>query len=585
MTKLFETINQFINAVGKANLIIACIIAIVLIIAILFYRSVNLKKYRKQLLDLDTVVNSVKSLPIQYRIGRVKKIAVNDESIVLRYETFVNKNDELNGFLNGELSELMNEVDEQLYFRKLSKIKSKLAELTALVDKYSTDANDLLKEIETITEIENEQRVNIIKIKEKYRDLINNYENVKYKVDELVPVLKERIIYLEDEFGILEDMMNTQLYNEARDKCNVINDEVDFLLVNVRDLPTYISVAKSFIPKRFAEIDRRIEDMTAREFNLEKLNAQSRFDTMKENLELALQDIVDLEIESVGAKLEFITVEINDLVTEFDQEEASHNEYLVIWKDIFKKISEVHEDYKYALTEYKKINDRYLVTDIKLDIEKSYPELETILDETKSLEHLIQSKDFSYATVVEHLKDLLAKSESYEDNLRYFFSKRDELYLAEQRAIDELESINIVLLEIKSELKNTHLPSISEKYIEYIEEAYERANNIQKLRNVLPLDLEELSIQANQARDVIYKLYDNVHNLVITAAMVEETIVYGNRYRSSFLEVNTELTKAELLFKNGEYSGALKLAVDIIEKIQPGFNKKLTANEVKNPAL
>ncbi len=57
--------------------------------------------------------------------------------------------------------------------------------------------------------------------------------------------------------------------------------------------------------------------------------------------------------------------------------------------------------------------------------------------------------------------------------------------------------------------------------------------------------------------------------------MVEETIIYGNRYRSSFLEVNTELTKAEILYRNGDYSEALKIAVAIVEKIQPGFNQQL----------
>ena len=72
-----------------------------------------------------------------------------------------------------------------------------------------------------------------------------------------------------------------------------------------------------------------------------------------------------------------------------------------------------------------------------------------------------------------------------------------------------------------------------------------------------------------------HKLYENIHNLIVTADMVEEAIVFGNRFRSSFLEVNTELTKAEVLFRNGEYTKALTIAVDIIEKIKPGSYEKL----------
>ncbi|MFR2723167.1 MAG: hypothetical protein ACLTAY_16650 [Thomasclavelia ramosa] len=50
-----------------------------------------------------------------------------------------------------------------------------------------------------------------------------------------------------------------------------------------------------------------------------------------------------------------------------------------------------------------------------------------------------------------------------------------------------------------------------------------------------------------------------------------------------FLEVNTELTKAELLFRNGEYTKALTTAVDIIEKINPGsYEMLINKNSAKS---
>ena len=116
---------------------------------------------------------------------------------------------------------------------------------------------------------------------------------------------------------------------------------------------------------------------------------------------------------------------------------------------------------------------------------------------------------------------------------------------------------------------------INESYKDYIQDSYDKAAEIQAFRQNRPVELTELSQKVDKARDVIYKLYDNVHNLVVTAQMVEEAIVFGNRYRSTFLEVNTELTKAEVLFRNGEYTKALTTAVDIIEKIKPGSYEEL----------
>ena len=39
--------------------------------------------------------------------------------------------------------------------------------------------------------------------------------------------------------------------------------------------------------------------------------------------------------------------------------------------------------------------------------------------------------------------------------------------------------------------------------------------------------------------------------------MVENTIVFGNRYRSTYADIDSELTRSELSFRNGEYTQAL----------------------------
>ena len=125
---------------------------------------------------------------------------------------------------------------------------------------------------------------------------------------------------------------------------------------------------------------------------------------------------------------------------------------------------------------------------------------------------------------------------------------------------------------------------INESYKDYIQDSYDKAAHIQTYRQTRPVELSELSKKVDGARDVIYKLYDNVHNLIVTAEMVEEAIVFGNRYRSTFLEVHTELTKAEVLFRNGEYTKALSTAVDIIEKIKPGSYEELIKKTAEKSA-
>ena len=52
--------------------------------------------------------------------------------------------------------------------------------------------------------------------------------------------------------------------------------------------------------------------------------------------------------------------------------------------------------------------------------------------------------------------------------------------------------------------------------------------------------------------------------------MVENAIVYANKYRSTSPELDSELTRAEISFRNGEYTYALKTAIYAIERFKPG---------------
>ena len=57
--------------------------------------------------------------------------------------------------------------------------------------------------------------------------------------------------------------------------------------------------------------------------------------------------------------------------------------------------------------------------------------------------------------------------------------------------------------------------------------------------------------------------------------MAEETIVYGNRYRSVKEQVNVGLMQAEKLFRDGEYKKALEEAMNAIDYCEPEIHKKI----------
>ena len=63
--------------------------------------------------------------------------------------------------------------------------------------------------------------------------------------------------------------------------------------------------------------------------------------------------------------------------------------------------------------------------------------------------------------------------------------------------------------------------------------------------------------------------------MVKTARFTEESIVYGNRYRSENSIVDKDLSRAEVLFYKGNYKEAFDVSMNTINSVDPTFKETL----------
>lgn len=575
MEEFYNYIKNFIDTVGTKNLIITVAVIVAVIVVYIIYRSIRLKFFRKKIVEEENRMNAIKSLPLQYRLGRVKSIAKNMPDVEPLYQQYSEEFEKLSDFQKNELGVLLNEIDEQLFYGKLRKVSKKMNELEEMLQTYEDKSQDLLKRIEKITEIENIQRIEIIRVKEKYRKEVDYYESIRFKVDDFIPHIDGLFKDIDKDFVSLEDMMNNQRFEEAQEFTKAIEKKIDWIHTNFKDLPSFVTVVRQYIPKKINQIQGLIDSMPENQYAMHQLAITDRFEAVHLDLEKEIKNVKSLQLDNMSNALEEISKNIDGLIEDITTEKKSLDLFKEKWDECYKNVEQIYSQYKQALIDLNNMRTLYVLDDVDITIDEKFEDFDVLLKQSYDLEQQMSTGKFAYSLMIKDVETLNSQVIVHQTYLNDFFTVRDHLYLQEQRAIDELENINIVLLEIKSEIKNKHLPMINESYKDYIQDSYDKAAEIQAFRQNRPVELTELSQKVDKARDVIYKLYDNVHNLVVTAQMVEEAIVFGNRYRSTFLEVNTELTKAEVLFRNGEYTKALTTAVDIIEKIKPGSYEEL----------
>lgn len=570
-----DYMKNFIEYVGVRNLIIFGTILVALIIFMIVYHSIKLKIYRQEILDLQNQINGIKTLPLQYRLGRVQSIAKNMPEVAEEYEQFTKDFEKITEFQKNELGVLVNEVDESLFYGKTRGIKKKLTLIHEMTQRYDHDAKDLLTRIEKVTEIENIQRVEIIRVKGKYREVGNEYEKIRVKVEEFVPHALEMFKELDDDFVKLETLMNNQMFADAKNFTEEIENRIDSLQENLKDLPSYVYVVSDLLPSKIDKVDELITSLEGDEYALEEMNIAARRQEVDKQMEESIAHVKNVDIKGAAEVLEPLTGLIEELVIDLGKELDSYKQFKEKWRESYNELQRLTDVYQNTMKEYRRLFTEFVIDEEEVVISKKYEEFKQIQEDANDLIEQMESGHFAYANMLEHVENLYDRMMQHDTYLEEFEKQKEDIETKNQKTEELLENINIVLLEIKSEIKNEHLPLVNDSYRDYIADSYNKVEEIKRFKAHKPVVLNELCAKVEGARDVIYKLYDNVHNMIVTAGMVEDAIVYANRYRSMFLEVNTELTKAEVLFRNGEYRNALQVSVDILERLEPGKYEEL----------
>ena len=578
-----DYMKNFIEYVGVRNLIIFGAILVALIIFMIVYHSIKLKIYRQEILDLQNQINGIKTPPLQYRLGRVQSIAKNMPEVAEEYEQFTKDFEKITEFQKNELGVLVNEVDESLFYGKTHGIKKKFALIREMTQRYDHDAKDLLARIEKVTEIENIQRVEIIRVKGKYREVGNEYEKIRVKVEEFVPHALEMFKELDDDFVKLETLMNNQMFADAKNFTEEIENRIDSLQENLKDLPSYVYVVSDLLPSKIDKVDELITSLEGDEYALEEMNIAARRQEVDEQMEESIAHVKNVDIKGAAEVLEPLTGLIEELVIDLGKELDSYKQFKEKWRESYNELQRLTDVYQNTMKEYRRLITEFVIDEEEVVISKKYEEFKQIQKDANDLIEQMESGHFAYANMLEHVENLYDRMMQHDAYLEEFKKQKEDIDTKNQKTEELLENINIVLLEIKSEIKNEHLPLVNDSYRDYIADSYNKVEEIKRFKTHKPVVLNELCAKVEGARDVIYKLYDNVHNMIVTAGMVEDAIVYANRYRSMFLEVNTELTKAEVLFRNGEYRNALQVAVDILERLEPGkYEELIKRKEIKS---
>jgi len=311
-------------------------------------------------------------------------------------------------------------------------------------------------------------------------------------------------------------------------------------------------------------------------YPLDYLHVEYNLDEIQNKVQAIMEKMNVLDLGDSKLELKTILDYFNTLYNDFDKEKEC--------KDLFK---EGTKKFRYKLEKINKVvYDVYVqIDDIKVTYDLTDEEinrfsvlnksLEGINEDFKSLLEHGKTKTFAYSKLNDELEGLKLKLSRLQDDLDYQLRSITSMKDDEYRAKEQLDTIQNLLKQAKYKLKDYKLPIIPSSYFIELKEAQDAIREIIKELDKKPIVIKILNIRVDTARDLVFKIYNKTNDMIKSAMLSEKMIIYGNRYRSLYPEVDLGLEKATTLFYKGQYEQSLNLSIEAISIVESNPLEKI----------
>jgi len=549
-------------------------IALCVIVLVLIKNNKN-KQFRLTIEQLDKEKNIIESTPVLLELAKVETIIKNDK-MEEKYKQWQERFESIKTNKIAYINDLIIDLDMFIDNKDYEQYQKKLARVEIEIAKAKTMMDTLLTEIKEMNSSEEKYRSIIIKLKTKYRELNDKFSNNKEEYEDIAEIIELQFENIEKRFQDFEEYMEKNEYSEVVHIVKAIDNMVDHMAIVIDEVPDLVLLAKKLIPKRIEQITETHQDMVSKDYPIGYMNIEYNVEEALKNVNSIIDRIKVLNLEDCMFELRTMLEYLDSMFNEFEKEKNAKKEYeeeSAIFNKKLEKINNIVNDIYGQLDEIKNMYD---LTDEDMQIiDEVNSRLKKINKDYKKNVKKLNKKEISYSKLVKELENLTLELANVDDDLDSSLKSLGNMYEDEIRAREQLDDIQELLNQSKIRIRGYKLPIIGNEYFVQLTEANEAILEIIKELEKKPISIKILNTRVDTARDLVLKLYNTTNEMIKTARLVEDAIIYGNRFRKDNREIDQGLSKAEVLFYKGNYKKALEVSFDTLDRFDPGIKVRL----------
>lgn len=548
--------------------VIGGLLLVAVIIVLIIVSNTKKTNVKKSIDEINVRFNSVKTVPLAFKLSKAQAMAKRNDDTSIEVKEYYQKYEDAQKNID-YISSRLEDLDDLFASRKYGECSHTIEEINENLEQSEKEVKDIDKFLEKFSQKENEQREQSAKLKEEFRDLKLHINRNSNALSIAFDGIEKKVQNVENLFSTSEEFMYVGDYLSSQDCLEKIQDNIIDIKASVKKIPDLINDTKGVVPTLVEEVNRQYALLRQRGVYTKHLEVEKKLDEVKNVVSEDIKTLTSGDIGNVKQDNADLKDKLNALLNDMNKEGDAYQKVRTVSDDIALKLNETKGLLNYVKVAYNKDSKRFGIEDLSTYLSEKEENINRCQADFIELNQDIASNDTAGTLLLEKAENILNKVNEDATSLMEHKVTFDKNATDEQRAKGQLMKLQVVLNEVEVKVLEYHLPTIADSYTDDLKNGREKIAKIKEQLAMVPIDIEELNSSLDDAIDFIYKFYNNVNNIVGMAIMVENAIVFGNKYRSTYPEVERDLSKAEFSYLNGEYTKALTMAISCMEKLFP----------------
>ena len=575
--------RMLLSTFGLVSIIVASSIVFIGLVFVIYKFVIEKNNMRRQIAELDRRFEYLHALLIgqdaQY-VRRLEIIARTNLIYIEIHTKFLKKFKEVRDKHDAKAQSTINHLKDLRDEKGLNakRLKEEIIDAKALIDAFDREVNDLNSELLSVVKPEEDCRQISLTHKERFRRIKQEYFAKQNNLSLVSESFEQTFGLIDSLFDQFDKLVECANYDDANLMLPKIDKILDEISNDMSKLPNLCTMVTTYIPDKISSLENAFEIMQRDHFPLEHLCVKSAIREMKDEVNVYTTKIKRFDLKNVDEELNNIVSRIDEFITLFDDEKKARQEFESNNESIYSMVTTIERRFIKLCNTIPEVQKIYVVNEVQqTNINNIHNSINRLGALKRSLDTYIHSATKQpYSMLVSKMRELKTASDeviaSMDDFMKYIASLKNDSEEAFKRIYEGFYKVK----EIERTLRKIDIEKIDAKYHEVVEQYYDYLKEVNVLLKTKPINVEKINndiVEMTKIENEYFGkgLIGSTYNMMVLAT---NSIVYANRDRGNFADINDLINQAENMYYEGEFEQSYRVSGSSLAKINNHHAKK-----------